>query len=267
MNSVVLLLVEDVRAFSLWVWNFFTCFHWSSLTIIIVAHQRDGALVLVPQMPGCVAKYAKMLGIWLWSFVLFPHQVADKRHKNRKSIPPVHASCMNGTGRFWISVPTNTTRCCPFCELCDLILLSTSKSFLVFHNSFCAWAISSFFHYFSDFPIRSSSFKITSCVQFPRIWGRLYIQALLSQQVTQYSAPVSWCRVALGYVLDYLVPLFPLSAPVAWCEKTHSQRCLVAAAVAAAAIAKHSSVQSSVRDEASRVFRIKFVPFFWEITL
>ena len=30
----------------------FSCFHWSSLTILIVAHQRDGALVSVPLMPG-----------------------------------------------------------------------------------------------------------------------------------------------------------------------------------------------------------------------
>ena len=30
-----------------------SCFHWSSLTILIVAHQRDGALVPVPLMPGC----------------------------------------------------------------------------------------------------------------------------------------------------------------------------------------------------------------------
>ena len=30
-----------------------SCFHWSSLTILVVAHQRDGALVPVPLMPGC----------------------------------------------------------------------------------------------------------------------------------------------------------------------------------------------------------------------
>ena len=29
-----------------------SCFHWSSLTILIVAHQRDGAVVPVPLMPG-----------------------------------------------------------------------------------------------------------------------------------------------------------------------------------------------------------------------
>ena len=31
----------------------FSCFHWSTLTILIVAHQRAGALVPVPLMPGC----------------------------------------------------------------------------------------------------------------------------------------------------------------------------------------------------------------------
>ena len=31
----------------------FSCFHWSSLTILIVAHQRDGALVPVPLMSKC----------------------------------------------------------------------------------------------------------------------------------------------------------------------------------------------------------------------
>ena len=31
----------------------FPCFHWSSLTILIIACQRDGAFVPVPLMPGC----------------------------------------------------------------------------------------------------------------------------------------------------------------------------------------------------------------------
>ena len=30
----------------------FSCFQWSSLTILIVAHHRDGAPVSVPLMPG-----------------------------------------------------------------------------------------------------------------------------------------------------------------------------------------------------------------------
>ena len=60
--------------------------------------------------------------------------------------------------------------------------------------------------------------------------------------MTQHSAPVSWRCEVLGYLLGYHVPLsalFALSAPVSWCWKTHSQKCL-AAEVAAAAIARHS---------------------------
>ena len=87
-------------------------------------------------------------------------------------------------------------------------------------------------------PIRSSSFKITSCA-IPSILRSTSNHAL-SRQLTHLSAPVSWNKMSLGHLsgcLDPLSALFPFSAPVAWCEKTHSQRCLVAAA---AAIAKHS---------------------------
>ena len=58
-----------------------------------------------------------------------------------------------------------------------------------------------------------------------------------------------------GCLLEYRVPLF---AQVSWCPKQLSPMCLAAAAVAAAVIARHSWVLSSVLDEASRVFRIKF---------
>ena len=43
---------ENVRSGS----EICSCFHWSTLTILIVAHQRDGALVPVPLMPGCGAR-------------------------------------------------------------------------------------------------------------------------------------------------------------------------------------------------------------------
>ena len=46
-------MVEALREFPSWVKKICSCFHWSSLTIFIVAHQRDGALVPVPLMPGC----------------------------------------------------------------------------------------------------------------------------------------------------------------------------------------------------------------------
>ena len=108
------------------------------------------------------------LGIWLWSFfLLFLHQVKDKRRKNRRSTPAASASNIHGTGRFWISVPTRTTRCWPFRDLCDLIPRWTSKSFLVLSDLqeliLCVNHISWISHYFFDFPIRSTSFKITSC--------------------------------------------------------------------------------------------------------
>ena len=45
----------------------------------------------------------------LGMLLLFLHQVKE----NRRPTPPASASSMNGTGRFWISVPTRTTRCCP----------------------------------------------------------------------------------------------------------------------------------------------------------
>ena len=51
-KSVVLVLVEDFensRSGS----QIFSCFEWSSLTILIVPCQRDGALVPVPLMPRC----------------------------------------------------------------------------------------------------------------------------------------------------------------------------------------------------------------------
>ena len=66
--------------------------------------------------------------------------------------------------------------------------------------------------------------------------------------------------VSTSLTLCDLAPLFARSAPVSWCWKKHSQKCLVAAAaVAAAVIAKHSEVQPSMRAEASRVSRIEFV--------
>ena len=40
---------ENIRSVS----DICSCFHWSSLTILFVAHQRDGALVPVLLMPGC----------------------------------------------------------------------------------------------------------------------------------------------------------------------------------------------------------------------
>ena len=52
-NSVVLVLLktcENFRSGS----EIFSCFWGSSLTILIVARQRDGALVPVPLMPGAV---------------------------------------------------------------------------------------------------------------------------------------------------------------------------------------------------------------------
>ena len=49
---------------------------------------------------------------------------------------------------------------------------------------------------------------------------------------------IKCARACATCLLGYLVPLAAHSAPVSWCWKTHSQRCL-AAAVAAAAIAKH----------------------------
>ena len=110
------------------------------------------------------------------------------------------------------------------------------------------------------FPIRSSSFKITSCA-IPSILMSTFNSGSFS--TVDSSLRSSFLeRMTLGHLsscLNLLPALFPLSAPVAWCEKTHSQRCLL---VAAAAIAKHSQIQSSVRDEASRVQRIKFVSLF-----
>ena len=49
-NSVVLVHVRLAKIFS--GSEIFSCFHWSSLTILIVARQRDGALVPVPLMPS-----------------------------------------------------------------------------------------------------------------------------------------------------------------------------------------------------------------------
>ena len=58
-----------------------------------------------------------------------------------------------------------------------------------------------------------------------------------------------------GFCWEYLVPLL---APVSWCPKQNSPMCLAAAAV----VARHSRVLSSVQHEASRVFQIKFcLPF------
>ena len=54
-NSVVLVLVEDLREFRSGS-EIFSCFHWSRLTISIVACQRHGALVPVPLMPGSGAR-------------------------------------------------------------------------------------------------------------------------------------------------------------------------------------------------------------------
>ena len=107
-------------------------------------------------------------------------------------------------------------------------------------------------------PVRSSSSKITSCAILS-----ILRSTLNSDTFSTGDSALRCSFLALGYLLDYLVPLSALSAPVSWCWKTHSQRCLVAAAVAVAAIAKHSPVQSSVRDEASRVFQTKFVPLFF----
>ena len=76
--------------------------------------------------------------------------------------------------------------------------------------------------------------------------------ALLSQEATQHFASVSRSSVVLCCLLEYLVPLF---APVSWCPKQNAPMCLAAAA---AAIARHSWVLSSVRDEASRVFQMKW---------
>ena len=51
-NSVVLFLSKTSENFRSGL-EIFSCFHWSSLTIIIVAHQRDGAFVQVPLVSGC----------------------------------------------------------------------------------------------------------------------------------------------------------------------------------------------------------------------
>ena len=104
-------------------------------------------------------------------------------------------------------------------------------------------------------------------VRFLEFWGRLQVQALLSQQLTQYSAPVSRRWVVLGCLLGYLVPLSARSAPVSWCWKTHSQRCPSAAAVAAAAIAKHLLITIFGDGRGVESLSNKFHSPFWEITL
>ena len=71
-------------------------------------------------------------------------------------------------------------------------------------------------------------------MQFLQFWGRLEIQLLLSQQVTQHFASVFRCSVVLSCLLVHFGPLF---APVTWCPKQNSLMCLAATTVAAAVIA------------------------------
>ena len=91
---------------------------------------------------------------------------------------------------------------------------------------------------------------------FHQFWGRLKIQALLSQQVTLHFASVSRCSVVLGCLLGYLGSPF---APVSWCLKQNSQMCLAAAAVAAAVCDCQALLITIFgQDEASRVFHVSF---------
>ena len=114
-----------------------------------------------------VTRRLSKLGIWLRSLLLFLHQVEDRRHKNRKSILPVSASSMNGTGRFCEPVPTRTTQMLPISWITGLDSSLNFTEFSGFPRSLRIDFVREPFLDFSNlswiFPIRSSSFKITFC--------------------------------------------------------------------------------------------------------
>ena len=53
-----------------------SCFHWFSLTTVIVAHQRDGVLVPMPLMPGCGMRDVDRRDVVQVSAILFCPAVA-----------------------------------------------------------------------------------------------------------------------------------------------------------------------------------------------
>ena len=115
-----------------------------------------------------IVRYYQSLESYFDPFLLLLHQVEDKQHKNRRLNLAVSVSNMNNTGRFWKSVPTRTTRCCPFRELCDV--LDSSLNFMEFsgfpRSSRKDFVREPFLHFPTTswiLSIRSSSFKITSC--------------------------------------------------------------------------------------------------------
>ena len=89
-------------------------------------------------------------------------------------------------------------------------------------------------------PILSSHFKVTSCA-IPSILRSTLNSGSFSTVDSSHRSSFlerdDSGSFDLSRCLDPLSALFPLSAPVAWCEKTHSQRCLVAPA---ATIVTHS---------------------------
>ena len=170
---------------------------------------------------------------------------------------------MNGTGR---CCPNSYDSMLPSSRMMQLDSSLNFKEFSGFPRSSRIDFVCEPIHHFPlllfVFTIRSTSFKITS-------WATPSILRSTLKSGSSISTGDSVLRSSFLALrssgLSVGLPcssLSALSAPVSWCEKTHSQRFLVAAAVAAAAIAKHSQAQSSVRDEASRVFQIKFVPLF-----
>ena len=134
--------------------------------------------------------------------------------------------------------------------------LESSKNIIEFcvsprySTKFRARAIFLSFRYLWDFVIFSLIILvITSCAILSILRSTLQFRLFSTSDSVLRSS--FWALCCFGFFC-WVIGLLRSSL---WCWQTHSQRCLVVAAVGA--IAKHSEVQSSVRYESSRVFLLK----------
>ena len=282
-NSAVLVLVEDLWEFSLWVWNNFlfssvqlgdhhqctpawrcsptsaSCatVRWRmcrsswgspgignillsirgllriSILFDLVPPDHDGVLIVFPCSSSDIHCFPMVslplsFAVFLTSWVIYSCKVIRNYHSLKSGFDPVYCASssrrqmpqeqkVNSSGMcfkqewHWTVLDICPVSCDSMLPISWIVRLDSTLNFMEFSGFPKSSGIDLVREPFLNFPLLlefvpfSLHLPRSHLVQFHQLWGRLKIQALLSQQVTQYFASVSWRQEVLGYLLGTLI--------------------------------------------------------------